>query len=57
MKITVRIDKIEIVVDEQGFSENSTKMKYSDQNERLQATLSAMVEGCMKLHKAKQETP
>jgi len=33
MKITVKIDNIEITVDEQGQNERTVTMKYSDQNE------------------------
>ena len=50
MKITVKIDDIEIIVDEQGQTDRSITMRYSDQNEQVQKTVKVMVEECLKIH-------
>ena len=52
MKITVKIDNIEITVDEQGQNERTVTMKYSDQNEQVQKTIKVMAEECIKLREA-----
>ena len=54
MKITVKIDNIEITVDEQGQNERTVTMKYSDQNEQVQKTIKVMAEECIKLREACQ---
>lgn len=52
MKITVKIDNIEISIDEQmEDSKRMTTMQYSDQNQQIQNTIKVMVEECMKLRK------
>ena len=52
MKITVKIDNIEITVDEQGQNERTVSMKYSDQNVQVQKTIKVMAEECIKLREA-----
>ena len=52
MKITVKIDNIEITVDEQGQNERTVTMKHSDQNEQVQKTIKVIVEECIKLREA-----
>lgn len=56
MKITVRIDDIEITVDEQFKSDKNSTFYYSDQTEYVQETLKVMAEQCIKLINAKNQT-
>lgn len=52
MRITVKIDNVEITVDERGQNERTVSMKYSDQNEQVQKTIKVMVEECIKLRQS-----
>jgi len=49
MKITVKVDDIEIVIDEQ-LSGRMTTMQYADQNRQIQETIKVMVEQCIELY-------
>ena len=49
MKITVKINNVEITVDEQGQNERTATMRYEDQNKQIQETIKVMVGECIKL--------
>jgi hypothetical protein len=49
MKITIKIDNIEISIDEQNQNERSSIIRYPDQNEQIQKTIRVMVDECIKL--------
>ena len=51
MKITVRLDNIEIIVDEDAHkdSDRTITMRYSDQAKQVQETLVVMTEQVVKL--------
>jgi hypothetical protein len=51
MKITVKIDNIEISIDEQDNtnSDGRVTLRYSDQNRQVQETIKVMTEECIKL--------
>lgn len=57
MKITVKINSVEITVDEQGQHDRTATIRYSDQNTQIQETIKVMAEQCIKLQKVAAETP
>lgn len=51
MKITVKIDNVEITVDEQCQNDRTATMRFKDQNEQIQKTITVMANECIKLRK------
>ena len=51
MKITVKIDNVEITVDEQGQNDRTATMRFKNQNEQIQKTITVMANECIKLRK------
>jgi hypothetical protein len=49
MKITVKVDNIEISIEEQGSEKDHVRIRYSDQNKQIQDTIKVMAEECVKL--------
>lgn len=56
MKITVKINNVEITVDEQGQNDRTATIRYSDQNKQIQETIKVMAEECLKLQKVAEST-
>ena len=56
MKITVKINNVEITVDEQGQNDITATIRYSDQNKQIQETIKVMAEECLKLQKVAEST-
>ena len=56
MKITIRIDNIEITVDEHQQGSRNATMQYSDQNKQIQETIKVMSDECIKLHQVCNST-
>lgn len=55
MKITVKIDNVEIIVDENLFTDRATTLKYSDQNKLIQETIVVIAEQVAKLQGLKNK--
>ena len=56
MKITVKINNVEITVDEQCQNDRTATIRYSDQNKQIQETIKVMAEECLKLQKVAEST-
>ncbi len=51
MRITIKINNVEITVDEQGQNDRTATLRYPDQNKQVQETIKVMTEQCLKLLK------
>ena len=49
MKITIKIDNIEISIDEQMSDDRGSSIQWKDQNAQIQSTLKVMTDECVKL--------
>jgi|JI9StandDraft_2_1071091.scaffolds.fasta_scaffold437697_3 hypothetical protein len=57
MKISVKIDNVEIVIEEQASSDRTAAIRYGDQNEQIQKTIRVMADECIKLQNVSRSTP
>ena len=57
MRISVKIDNVEIVIEEQASSDRTAAIRYGDQNEQIQKTIRVMAEECIKLQNVSKSTP
>jgi len=57
MKISVKIDNVEIVIEEQASSDRTAAIRYGDQNEQIQKTIRVMADECIKLQHVSRSTP
>lgn len=55
MKITIKINNVEITVDEQCQDDRAAVIRYSDQNKHIQETIKVMAEECIKLQKVSKD--